>query len=327
MSIKIKVMTFNLRVPSESDGINHFDNRKQLVLATIEKEQPDLIGFQEAPDSTRAFLRANLPSNYTLLGCGRKAGYRGESAPLAYRNDRFELISFETFWLSDTPYVPESRYENSDQSNCPRLTVHATLHAEGVEKPFHFYNTHLDHKGTQAQANGLKLIVDRIDSINPEGYPMVLTGDFNIKPNNPALVDLDARMQSTRKIADKTDNHHTFNGWSTAKTDAVIDYISVSGFSACPEYKTVIEKYADKELDSCMKRAAINGYCPVSVRYPSDEDPTRGNRITPGLRVTTEIGLTSSEQYQHHPLLLRAGTHRTKGCERNTTHLPSHLQQ
>ena len=57
-------------------------------------------------------------------------------------------------------------------------------------------------------------------------------------------------MQSTRKIAAKTDNHNTFNGWSTAKTDAVIDYIYVSGFSACPEYKTVTEKYADKPFVS-----------------------------------------------------------------------------
>ena len=79
---------------------------------------------------------------------------------------------------------------------------------------------------------------------------MVLTGDFNIKPNNPALVDLDKKMECTRKIAAKTDNENTFNGWSIKKTDMIIDYIYVSGFSECPEYRTVTEKYADRPFVS-----------------------------------------------------------------------------
>ena len=109
-------------------------------------------------------------------------------------------------------------------------------------------NTHLDHKGTEAQKNGLKLIVDRIDDINPEGYPMILTGDFNITPDNPNLVELDSKMQSVRKVAEKTDNHDTFNGWGKGK--GVIDYIYASGFSAYPEYQTVTKRYADRKFVS-----------------------------------------------------------------------------
>ena len=79
---------------------------------------------------------------------------------------------------------------------------------------------------------------------------MVLTGDFNILPTNPGLVDLDKIMQSTRKIAAKTDNLATFNGWGKARADQVIDYIYVSGFANCPEYQTVTKKYADKKFVS-----------------------------------------------------------------------------
>lgn len=94
-------------------------------------------------------------------------------------------------------------------------------------KMFYFVNTHLDHKGKEAQRKGLDLIVSRIDEINPKGYPMVLTGDFNIKPDNVALVGLEQKMQSARKIAPKTDNNPTFNGWGKAKSDMVIDYVYV----------------------------------------------------------------------------------------------------
>ena len=71
MSVKLKICTFNLRVPSEKDGINHFENRKDLILACIEREKPDIIGFQEATDSSRAWL-LDVLNDYAMLGCGRK---------------------------------------------------------------------------------------------------------------------------------------------------------------------------------------------------------------------------------------------------------------
>jgi endonuclease/exonuclease/phosphatase family metal-dependent hydrolase len=65
-------------------------------------------------------------------------------------------------------------------------------------------------------------------------------------------------MKSTRKIAAKTDNHHTYNGWGKASKDSVIDYIYISGFSACPEYQTVTKKYSG--------RTFISDHYPVTAR-------------------------------------------------------------
>ena len=105
----LKVMTFNLRVDSPCDGINQFFSRTPRILKAIRDEAPDLIGFQEARDGTRAWLRDNL-TDYVVVGCGRYADYRGESAPLAFRKDKFEMVSMETFWLSSTPKVPASSF-------------------------------------------------------------------------------------------------------------------------------------------------------------------------------------------------------------------------
>ena len=79
---------------------------------------------------------------------------------------------------------------------------------------------------------------------------MVLTGDFNIKPNNPAILELDKLMTSTRKIATKTDNNRTFNNWGKAADDMIIDYIYVNGFSSCPEYHTLTKSYYNKKYIS-----------------------------------------------------------------------------
>ena len=67
---KIKVMTFNLRVEANVDGINHLKNCKGKIIDTINFYQPDLIGFQEARNETRDWL-SNTLNDYTVIGCGR----------------------------------------------------------------------------------------------------------------------------------------------------------------------------------------------------------------------------------------------------------------
>ena len=242
----LKVMSYNIRFGEGKDGTNSWQFRYLATKKMIDDQMPDVFGLQEAMAYQVLFIKEYCRS-YSCVGVGREDGRKkGEHTSIFWNKKTVSLLKWGTFWLSETPDKPSKGWD----AHCRRTATWALMKDKKTGKKFYFVNTHLDHKGTQAQANGLKLIVDRIDSINPERYPMVLTGDFNIKPNNPALVDLDSRMQSTRKIAEKTDNHNTFNGWSTAKTDAVIDYIYVSGFSACPEYKTVTEKYADKPFVS-----------------------------------------------------------------------------
>ena len=113
-------------------------------------------------------------------------------------------------------------------------------------------NTHLDHKGVEARKKGLQLVVDKIAAMNPDGYPMVLTGDFNVTPDDECLVDLDKQMKSARTIAEVTDNYTTYNSWggNAPQKEYVIDYIYVSGFSKVPEFYTNLKPYADRQFIS-----------------------------------------------------------------------------
>ena len=219
--MELKIMTFNLRCINGGDGINEFENRKPKVLSAISSESPDLIGFQEATDAQREFLRKNLSESYIVLGCGRKANYYGEAVPLAFKRDLFELISFETFWLSDTPCVAGSRYENSDQSSCARLTVHAELISKELSSPIHFFNTHLDHKGAEARLWGMRAIIEKIANIKGD---YVLTGDFNARPYSPEISEI--KNTTAFKCLEATENiDHTFHGFGAIDADHKIDYI------------------------------------------------------------------------------------------------------
>ena len=240
----LKVMSYNIRLGSANDGTNSWALRYPATAEMIEDQMPDIFGVQEALASQIRFIEDNFV-DYKSVGVGREDGKKdGEHMSIFWNKKTVSLLKWGTFWLSETPEKPSMGWDAA----CKRTATWALMKCKKTGKKFYYVNTHLDHKGVEAQKNGLKLIVDRIDDINPEGYPMILTGDFNITPDNPNLVELDSKMQSVRKVAEKTDNHDTFNGWGKGK--GVIDYIYASGFSAYPEYQTVTKRYADRKFVS-----------------------------------------------------------------------------
>ena len=252
---EIKVMSYNIRLSSgtiEADSIYHWQHRKQASLNLMHEENPTVFGLQEACPDQMDYMVENLPE-YGYIGVGRDDGKRkGEFMSIFYKKEEVEFIDGGTFWLSETPQKPSKGWDAA----CFRTATWALMKDKKTGNKFYFVNTHLDHEGKEAQKNGLKLIVDRIGEINPEGYPMVLTGDFNMKPDDPNLAELDSKMQSTRKIAAVTDSHDTYNGWG--RGSGIIDYIYVSGFSSCPEYQTVVKRYQDRKF--------VSDHYPVSAR-------------------------------------------------------------
>ncbi len=214
--MNIKVFTFNLRIKSTVDGINTFPNRKNRILDTIRTYSPDLIGFQEATDSMRAWLRQEL-TDYVIVGCGRNPDYRGESVVLAYKKDAFEALWTECFWLSMTPQIPGSTY-GMDQSHCPRVTAVACLKHNEAAEPFIFCDTHLDHKGQTARLLGSAQLIQYLSS---KPYRFVLTGDFNALPDTPEIT-----VFADSGITDATSElGGTFHGFGKRAVKSKIDYI------------------------------------------------------------------------------------------------------
>lgn len=251
---ELKVMSYNIRLSTDKDGTNAWIYRCPATLEMLKDQQPDVFGVQEALPEQVRFID-EFADDYEEVGVGRDDGKKkGEHMSIFWNKKTVKMLKWGTLWLSETPDKPSKGWDAA----CYRTATWALMKDKRTGKKFYFVNTHLDHAGKEARANGLALIVDKIAEINPEGYPMVLTGDFNVKPDDPCLAGLDASMKCTRKIAAKTDNHNTFNGWGKASKDSVIDYIYISGFSACPEYETVTKRYSD--------RTFISDHYPITAR-------------------------------------------------------------
>ena len=253
-SSELKVMSYNIRLGSATDGTNSWMYRCPATLEMLEDQKPDVVGLQEALRDQVMFIE-EFTKDYDYVGVGREDGKKeGEHMAIFWNKKTVKLMKWGTFWLSETPEKPSMGWDAA----CYRTATWALMKDKRTGEKFYFVNTHLDHVGAEARKNGLKLIVERIGQINPEGYPMVLTGDFNIKPSAPELKDLDACMKSTRKVALTTDSHNTFNNWGKAKSDMIIDYIYISGFSSCLEYQTVTKKYNDRKF--------ISDHYPITAR-------------------------------------------------------------
>lgn len=251
----MKIISYNLRVPSDSDGVNQFQNRAGLILQKIDDEKPDIIGFQEANPEPMMFFKRHL-SEYNIIFSSRTEDFRGEGLAIAYRKDCMELHTIDRFWLSPTPRAVASRYEG--QSSCPRICQVALLQNLQTGNLFRVYNIHLDHVGVYAQNEGIKQVLRQIRlDYTQTPYPLFLLGDFNTTPDSEVnrlcdnhtelpLVDLTAGIPGT------------FHGYRGDARCSKIDYIY-------SDTKTAQRPHAAAPWKDCNLGVYLSDHFPVCL--------------------------------------------------------------
>lgn len=233
----LTVISYNMRVGTTDDGDNSWENRKRATPLMLRDKKPDVFGVQEALAFQVDYIMENCPE-YASVGVGRDDGdKKGEYMSIFWNKENIEMKDWGTFWLSETPDVPSKGWDAA----YPRTATWALMKDKRNGREFYYVNTHLDHRGAEAQKNGLALIVSRIKDINPDAVPMVLTGDFNVKPSAEALVSLVGYMQDSRSTAMVSDTLASFTGWG--KRADILDYVYYSDFNSCEEFETVVKEY------------------------------------------------------------------------------------
>ena len=235
----IQVMSYNIRYGTAQDGDNCWENRREAAAAMIRDQHPAVFGVQEALDFQLDFFLSNCPG-YKCVGVGREDGvHGGEHMAVFYDSERIELENWGTYWLSETPDEPSFGWDAA----CKRTATWTLLLDKSTGKRFYFVDTHLDHVGREARRNGLALLVKRIGDMNPEGYPMILCGDFNVYPDDPCLTGLRGIMKDARETASSTDREFTWHDWGRVSGTPPIDYIFYDGFKACNSFSRITQEY------------------------------------------------------------------------------------
>jgi endonuclease/exonuclease/phosphatase family metal-dependent hydrolase len=225
--MELTVMSFNIRYDNPEDGPNQWRCRKDAVAAVIQQENIDAAGTQEVLVNQRNDLLERLPG-YGVIGVGRDDGKEaGEFSAIFYRQSRLEVIESGNFWLSKTPDIPGVK--GWDASNVRIATWALFEHRTGGRR-FFFLNTHLDHIGPKAQRGGVELLLKKTALLS-RGFPVILTGDFNLPPGHEVIRFItnpanQVPLINTNDAAeDAAPSPGTFHDFGRVPQRTVIDYI------------------------------------------------------------------------------------------------------
>ncbi len=222
----LRIMSFNIRLPVESDVADYWEARKPLAVRMLREQAPDVIGLQELVKAQADYLAHALPE-YAWFGRGRDADGGGERMGVFYRRDRLKVVESGDFWLSDTPDVPGSITWGHPY---PRMVTWALFERRGDGGRFYLFNTHLPYREQDeaARVKGANAIAQRLAAL-PAGLPVVLTGDFNTTPDSEVHTVLARTLQDAWTTAPRVDGSEaTFHGF-TGHGDKRIDWIFVKG--------------------------------------------------------------------------------------------------
>lgn len=215
----LTVMSYNIRYDNPRDGPDAWPQRRGAMAVWLGQQAPDLLGLQEALRGQLDDLRG-VPG-YGEIGVGREDGAtRGEYAAILYRTGRLEPLEQGTFWFSDTPHVPGSR---SWGNQVTRICTWARFRDRQGGRTFYVYNVHLDHESQTSRERSVAALLRAIGERRHPDDPVIVTGDFNAGPSNPAVRAMRAGFTDTYASRDSLEG--TFNGFRGDTAGPKIDFI------------------------------------------------------------------------------------------------------
>lgn len=238
----VDVMSFNIRLDHVADSLNNWKYRKDNAAQMVAYYAPDIVGMQEVVKNQRDDLMERLPQ-YTDLGVGRADGKeKGEYCSLFYKTNRFDLIDYGNFGLSENP---DSIGKKGWDAACERIVTWAILKDKVSGKEIAAFNTHFDHIGKVARRESAVLILEKIKQLAGD-RPVVLTGDFNgTVDSEPIAILTESGMKNACKEAKLAYgpawSFHDY-GRIPLEERELIDFIFVNGPVLVERYRTIGDK-------------------------------------------------------------------------------------
>ena len=232
----INVISYNIRYNNPGDGENAWPKRKDLVGQLLRFHEADIFGLQEAMIEQIEDICKALPE-FKWVGVGRIDGKQaGEFSPVFYNSKKFKLIDNGNFWLAEDCTKPALAWDAA----CERVCSWAILEEKQSGKKILALNTHFDHVGKIAREKSAELTLRKIEEINTEKLPVILTGDFNTFPDTKPIEIIKTKLSNSKEISEQAPYgpEGTFNSFNfNHPLDKQIDFIFVNK-------KVKVKKYA-----------------------------------------------------------------------------------
>jgi endonuclease/exonuclease/phosphatase family metal-dependent hydrolase len=190
-----------------------WEKRKEIVLDVMKNptdgKQYDFIGTQEVnrdpakPELEQLqYLTDGLPeyaAHYTIINGSFDRIPHSLTDLIFYRKERWEIDPEDQghFWMSDTPEIPGSNTweHQGDVARCMGYGLFHELEPDGrTGRKVYVYNTHLNSRVEEHRIRSILLMMDRISKRKQSDVPVIVTGDFNSRHNQPHILYMQGEM-------------------------------------------------------------------------------------------------------------------------------------
>lgn len=181
--VELNMGSFNIRLDTTDDtGYKDWQARKANCAAVVRNHEFDVFGLQEVLYNQQKDIKELLPE-YTFYFVGRDNGVAGEAVGVGFRGDKFEILDWNRFWLSDTPDTPSNSLNWGGMTR-KRVAAWVLLEEKKSGKQFYFLSTHLEVNNNGNDYAGVReksanLIIERMKALNTDGKPLFVVGDMN----------------------------------------------------------------------------------------------------------------------------------------------------
>ena len=243
---EVRVISMNLDANEATAG-----SRVRLMAPLLLSFDPDSIGVQEARGSWINLLKRHfLAKGYARVGLDAGGGQDAANGYFAtyilYKEDKFDLIDWGTFWLTNTPETP-SKYGPTVDTN--RTCTWALLEDKETGFRYVHMNAHLDWMDMEVNKIQVEMIQNQIERFEAMGYPVFAGGDYNCDEGTASylkMLESDA-VADAKKVAEKANDIATYPSYGDYDVydpkERPIDYFFITkDRMTVKEYRVVDEK-------------------------------------------------------------------------------------
>lgn len=188
----LKLGSFNIRLDTSDDtGYKDWQARKENCMAVVRNHEFDVFGLQEVLANQQSDFKSLL-QEYGFYFVGRDTGTGGEAVGVGYKKDKFELLEWDRFWLSDTPDKPSGSVNWGGMTR-KRVAAWVKLRHKESGKIFYFLATHLEvnnngNSYAEVRKKSADLIISRMREENKDNLPIFVVGDMNPESDEEAAL-------------------------------------------------------------------------------------------------------------------------------------------
>jgi len=244
--IDLSIMSFNIRQDTSTDGGTHaWSYRREYLVEHIKEQNPSILGMQEVKSNQYAYIKEALASTHEVIWYSRTVDNSQEGLAIAFDKSKFELVSRDMFWLSETPDEESKGFG----ALFLRICVHAVLKEIETQREISVYCVHLEVLGEKARNKEIELVLSRIEE---EGKDTIVLGDFNTDEDSDCYKTTSQKLSSTQKTALEKEEGITYQdfGGNYLTFSKSIDFIFASDAFFAKKFDILQEtkKVDDKDV-------------------------------------------------------------------------------